>query len=277
MDETFTVACIQNCADARIEQNLQDCLAWSRSAHADGADLVCLPENFTSIEVNDELMLQHALEEAEHPALPACSALASELGIWMLLGSLTIRTPSGRVNNRSYLLDDQGQIRARYNKIHLFDVSLKGDESYQESRAVEPGGAAVLTTTPWGKLGMSICYDLRFPHLYRSLAQAGAVFITVPAAFTQTTGEAHWHVLQRARAIENGCYLFAPNQCGVRSTGRATYGHSLIIDPWGRVLADGGDKPGYILAEIDPAQVHEARTMIPSLQHDRPYDGPVQD
>ncbi len=274
MAATFTVACIQNCADHRIENNLAECLDFCRAAHAGGADLICLPENFTCIEANDELMLQHALEEARHPALPACSALARELGVWMLLGSLTIRTASGRVNNRSYLLDEQGHIRARYNKIHLFDVSLKQGETYQESRAVEPGDMAVLADTPWGGLGMSICYDLRFPHLYRCLAQAGAAFITVPAAFTQTTGEAHWHVLQRARAIENGCYVFAPDQCGVRDTGRATYGHSLIIDPWGRVLADGGAEPGFVLAEIDPAQVAGARTMIPSLRHDRAYAAP---
>jgi len=274
MAGSFTVACVQNCADNRIGHNLEECLRHARAAHAEGADLVCLPENFTCIEANDELMLQHALDEAAHPALPACGALCRELGIWMLLGSLTIRTPSGKVNNRGYLLDDLGEIRARYDKIHLFDVSLKDGEAYQESRAVEAGDKAVVADTPWGRLGMSICYDLRFPRLYRDMAQAGAAFISVPAAFTRTTGEAHWQVLLRARAIENGCYVFAPNQCGVRDTGRATYGHSLIIDPWGRILADGGPEPGFILAEIDPEKVCEAHSMLPSLRHDRRYRGP---
>jgi predicted amidohydrolase len=213
--------------------------------------------------------------EDAHPALAAFQDLARELHVWILLGSLAIRVPSGRVNNRSYLIDSNGQIAAMYNKVHLFDVTLKGGESYSESSAVEPGTQAVVAQTPWGRLGMSICYDVRFAYLYRLLAQAGASFLTVPAAFTRTTGQAHWHVLIRARAIETGCFVFAPGQCGRRSWGRATFGHSLIVDPWGTVLAEGTDAPGFIVADIDPARVEDARQMIPALNHDRSLRPPA--
>ena len=195
------------------------------------------------------------------------------LGIrWaILLGSIAVKLDNGKVHNRSYLLNGSGETAATYNKIHLFDVELKAGESYRESATVEPGTQAVVANTPWGGLGLTVCYDVRFGYLYRELAQAGADFLTVPAVFTRTTGRAHWHVLLRARAIETGCYVFAPGQCGVRPWGRATYGHSLIVDPWGKVLADGGEGPGFVTAQIDPARVAKARGMIPSLNHDSDF------
>ncbi len=181
----------------------------------------------------------------------------------------------GRVANRSYLVDATGEVVAHYSKIHMFDVDLPGGESYRESRTYEPGAAACIAETPWGGLGMTVCYDLRFPRLYRELAQAGARYLSVPSAFTKVTGEAHWHVLLRARAIENGCFVFAPAQCGRHYDNRHTFGHSLIVDPWGDVLADGGDEVGFVTAEIDARRVDEARAMIPSLEHDRPFGAPA--
>jgi predicted amidohydrolase len=190
----------------------------------------------------------------------------------MLIGSIHPPASPQKDWNCSLLLDDKGEIAAQYDKIHLFDVTLKGGETYRESDRMEAGDTAVLATTPWGKLGMTICYDVRFPHLYRTLAKAGADFLSVPSAFTFTTGSAHWHSLLRARAIENGCYVIAPAQCGTHPGGRRTFGHSLIVDPWGAVIAEGSeDKPGVISAVIDTGKIAEAREMIPSLQHDREF------
>lgn len=271
MSETFKVACIQICADNDQSENLSQAEQYCRDAHTAGADLICLPEYFAAIEISDQVTLEKAVPEADHPALQLMLSLASELNCWLQIGSLPIRVSEEQVNNRAFLINHHGEITARYNKIHLFDVDLQGGESYHESDAVDHGKEAVIAELPWGKLGMSICYDIRFPYLYRELAQAGADFLTIPAAFTQKTGEAHWHVLARARAIENGCYVFATGQNGVRHTGRATFGHSLIIDPWGEVIADAGPDEGFIIASIDPARVDEVRTMVPSLQHDRSY------
>ncbi|MGH8653991.1 MAG: carbon-nitrogen hydrolase family protein [Gammaproteobacteria bacterium] len=274
MSAPFKVACVQNCADTDLGANIEEASHWVEQASAQGADLIALPEYFSFIAPDDATLLASAYNEPDHPALAHFMRLAKSLGAWVLLGSLAIKVSETQVNNRSYLLDANGELVARYNKIHLFDVNLKSGETYRESAMVAPGDAAVLARTPWGMLGMSVCYDLRFAYLYRRLAQGGASFLAIPAAFTKTTGEAHWHVLQRARAIETGCYVFSPSQHGVRKSGRATYGHSLIIDPWGRVLADGGEQAGYILAEIDPAKVIEARRMIPALEHDRVVSGP---
>ncbi len=267
--QPFKVACVQNCAENDMMKNIIETDGMVHSAVSAGARMVCMPEYFACIETSDEMTLRSAVEENNHPALSHFRTLASDLGVWLLLGSLAIRISETRVNNRSYLISGKGEIIARYNKMHLFDVSLKGGESYSESATVQPGQHAVVARTPWGKLGMSICYDLRFAYLYRAMAQAGAHFISVPAAFTQTTGEVHWHTLLRARAIETGCYIIAPDQCGVRSTGRATYGHSLVVAPWGEIIADGGTEPGFTIAEIDPERVAHARAMIPALQHDR--------
>ena len=274
MSDSFTVGLIQNHATAEVEPCIAESLEMTREAADRGAQLVCLPEYFSALEVENGRLVTPAFPEAGHPALPAFRALARELGLWCLLGSLPIEAGGGRVNNRAYLVGPDGAIAARYDKIHLFDVDLAGGESYRESATVAAGDRGVLADLPWGKLGMTICYDLRFPHLYRALAQAGADFLAVPAAFTKTTGEAHWHVLLRARAIECGCYVIAPCQVGAHEGGGACYGHSLVVDPWGRVVADGGEAPGVVIAEISPAEVSKARAMIPSLAHDRPFAAP---
>ena len=241
----------------------------SRDAAADGASLICLPEYFSALSSDGPRLTIEAFDESAHPALPAFSELARGHEIWVLLGSLPIAAPSGKMHNRSFLIGPGGEIVQRYDKIYLFDVELPGGEEYLESETIEPGGELAVAELPWGKLGMSVCYDLRFPNLYRQLAWAGADFLAVPAAFTETSGRAHWHVLNRARAIENGAFVFAPCQCGEHAGGARTYGHSLIVDPWGRVLADGGAEPGIVMATIDPGEVTRTRAMIPALEHDR--------
>ena len=271
-NKSFRVACIQNCAGTETAPNLADCEALTREAGGAGAELILLPEYFTGLDIHGNILIPEAFAEEEHPALPLFGGLARELGAWMVLGSLAIKAGPERIYNRTYVLDPAGAAAARYDKIHLFDVDLAGGESYRESATIAPGAVVVVTDLPWGRLGLSVCYDLRFAKLYRALAQAGADFLSVPAAFTKTTGRAHWHVLLRARAIETGCYVFAPCQYGVHAGGRATYGHSLIIDPWGKVLADGGEDRGFIMADVDPAAVAKARSMIPALEHDRPFE-----
>jgi predicted amidohydrolase len=210
-------------------------------------------------------------DEAHDPAIPVFAALAKELNVWLLIGSLAIKVSDSKTANRSFLIGPDGRVTTRYSKIHLFDVDLAGGESYRESSTVAGGDAAVLAETPWGKIGLSVCYDIRFPRLYRALAQKGAFAFTAPSAFTVPTGQAHWHVLLRARAIENGAFMIAPAQGGTHANGRKTYGHSLIVDPWGTVLAEAGTEPCVIFAEIDPALSQEARAKIPSLQHDRDF------
>ena len=275
MSQRVTVACIQSNAGPDVLPNIAEVDRLVRSAHGAGAEFILTSENFTCIEFGPERSLAKALPEAEHPAIPHFTALAKELGIWLLMGSLTIKLSPTKVNNRSYLVSPEGRIAARYNKLHLFDVQLKAGETYRESATVEPGDRAVLAETPWGPLGMTVCYDLRFAYLYRALAQAGAAMLSIPAAFTKTTGKAHWHALMRARAIETGAYVLAPAQCGQHAGGRKTYGHALIIDPWGEILADGGEEPGFVTAELDMAKVEEARRMVPSLEHDRAFTGPA--
>lgn len=269
MTGRFTVACVQNSAIDDVGHNLADLTALVSDAVSAGAEFVCLPEYCTNLEATDSAYIERGFDELTHPALPHFVELCRKLNIWMLIGSLAIKVGAEKVNNRSYLLDSAGNFVQTYNKIHLFDVALKRGEAYLESRTVAPGVAAKVADLPWGRLGMTVCYDLRFPQLYRTLAHAGADFISIPAAFTATTGEAHWHVLVRARAIETGCYVFAPDQCGRRPWGRRTYGHSLIVDPWGEIIADAGGERGFIVAEVDPAKVAEARGMIAALAHDR--------
>jgi len=267
----FTVACIQNCATDDLEANLADVESLVRAAADAGAALICLPEFYCLLEPGDGAYFDKGYFADDHPALHHATGLARELGRWLLLGSIPIRHVDRKVHNRSFVVSAQGVVVAIYNKIHLFDVAIRDGQQYKESNSVAPGDEAVLVDMPWGRLGLTICYDVRFPQLYRQLAQAGADFIAIPAAFTAKTGAAHWHSLVRARAIENGCYVFAPGQCGQRAWGRRTYGHSLIVDPWGEVLADGGDAEGFILAEVDAARVGEVRRMIPALEHDRPF------
>jgi predicted amidohydrolase len=242
-----------------------------RGAVAAGAELVCLPEFFGGVRSIGARFIPTAYPEGLHPVLTACQRAAQQANAWLLLGSLGVTRADGRIANRSYLIDTRGQIAARYDKIHLFDVDLGEGKAYRESATISAGSEAIVAETPWGGLGLSVCYDLRFPQLYRALAKAGAAMLAIPAAFTRLTGKAHWHVLVRARAIENGAYVFAPCQNGTLAGGGECYGHSLIVDPWGEVLADGGEGEGFIIADIDPAKVVEARRRIPALANDRDF------
>lgn len=273
MPDSLTISCIQVNAGADIDLNIITALEKSRAAIDEGACFIALPEYFSQLEIRDGRLRIDSFTEGDHPALNAFRNLAIEAGVWVLLGSIPISFGDGRMLNRSVLIDATGTIASRYDKIHLFDVDLSAGERYRESEVVAPGDRAVVAPTPWAVMGMSICYDLRFPHLYRRLARSGAMLILVPAAFTRTTGQAHWHVLLRARAIENGAFVVAPAQCGQHGEGE-TYGHSLIIDPWGRILAEGDEQPGIVTCVINPREAARARAKIPSLSHDRLFSGP---
>jgi deaminated glutathione amidase len=272
----FTAACIQLSSAREVEPNIAAAADFVRRARDAGAQLIMTPEVSDMMEPKRALRLQKVRNEANHPMLAAFRELACETGAWLLLGSAVVRREEGddRLANRSFLIAPDGTVAQRYDKIHMFDVELAGGESYRESNAFRPGEAAALATLPWGVLGMTVCYDLRFPQLYRALAQAGADFLSIPSAFTVPTGRAHWHVLMRARAIENGCFVFAPAQWGEHAEGRKTYGHSLIVAPWGEILAEAEDGVGFITAAIDPAKIAEARRAVPSLAHDRPFGAP---
>jgi deaminated glutathione amidase len=283
MTSSFTAACIQFTAAREYDSNIRSVSDLVRRARDAGADFVLTPENTGLIEPNGKLRREKARDEANHPVLAALRDVARETGVWLLIGSLAVdisREPGmpsdeRRLANRSYLIGSHGGIVASYDKIHMFDVDLGGGESYRESNAFRPGSRAVWGTTPWGVLGMTVCYDLRFPQLFRTLAQNGADYFAIPSAFTVPTGKAHWHVLLRARAIETGCFVFAPAQWGEHAEGRRTFGSSLIIDPWGEVLADAGEGVGIASARIDPARIAEVRRMVPSLGHDRRFTDPV--
>ncbi|MGC2854531.1 carbon-nitrogen hydrolase family protein [Novispirillum sp. DQ9] len=267
----FRAACLQVNAGTDMDANIAEAVRLTRQARAEGAHMVFMPENVTMMEWGRANIVGKARTEADHPGLAAFRALAEELSIWLHCGTLAILLPNGMVANRTYVVSPDGAIAARYDKIHMFDVDLGNGESYRESATFDPGQRAVAVELPWGKLGLSVCYDIRFPYLYRALAKAGASYLTIPAAFTRVTGQAHWHVLQRARAIETGCYVLSPAQTGTHANNRQTYGHAVIIDPWGEVLADAGEEPGFIIADIDPAKVAEVRGKVPSLSHDRPF------
>jgi len=267
---SFRAACIQNTATRDIAANVDWVSARIDEAAAGGAQFIALPETVGLIEPRNAQIPAATSSEADDAGLAAFRGKAREHGVVVLVGSQLI-LDQGRIYNRSFLLDRQGEIRARYDKLHMFDIELINGESYLESEAIAAGDKAVLVETEWGRLGLSICYDLRFGALYRALAQAGAEFITIPAAFTQTTGKAHWHTLVRARAIETGCYVLAPNQCGHHCDRRYSFGHSLIVDPWGEILADGGALPGVIFADIDLDEVARVRSRIPSLKNERPF------
>ncbi|MDJ0981250.1 MAG: carbon-nitrogen hydrolase family protein [Kiloniellales bacterium] len=279
MTDSFTVGLIQMTSGRDLGPNVEAASALIREARAQGADFVLTPETTTMMEPRRKLTLEKAAPEAEHDGVVAFAALAAELELWLLIGSMTVgfgKMGDGeKVANRSFLFDPAGRIAARYDKIHMFDVEIPDGQSYRESSTYQAGSVAVTAALPWGILGLSVCYDLRFPQLYRDLAQAGADFLTVPAAFTQFTGQAHWHVLLRARAIETGCFVFAPAQCGEHAEGRRTYGHSLVVAPWGEILAEGGEAPGVVVAEVDTAKIAEARRMVPSLGHDRRFETPA--
>jgi predicted amidohydrolase len=237
-----------------------------------GADYVLTPEMTNILEIKRERLFAAIEAEETDPTLAALQELARKLGVFLHVGSLAIRLSAEKAANRSFLIDRAGDIIARYDKIHMFDVDLAGGESYRESRNYRPGEIAVTADLPWGRLGLTICYDLRFPALYRALAEAGSALLAIPSAFTKQTGQAHWHVLNRARAIENGSFVFAAAQGGRHENGRETFGHSLIVDPWGTIIAEADVEPGVVLARIDPAQVAEARAKVPSLTNGRRFE-----
>jgi len=265
---TFVAACVQLSSQNDMQANLQVAEGLIKRASDEGADFVAVPENVAFISTKFEEVMANSYVMGEHPALLSLCEVAAKFGVWLLVGSLAVKEEgSGKLRNRSFLIDDSGEVRSFYDKMHLFDVSVKGGESHRESDKFVAGEKAVLADMPWCRLGMTICYDLRFPELYRQLALGGAEMIAVPSAFTKFTGEAHWHVLLRARAIETGSYVIAPAQVGSHPVGRETYGHALIIDPWGEVIADAGEGEGVVLAEIDPKRSDDMRQQLPNLQH----------
>jgi predicted amidohydrolase len=268
---TFKVALVQMRSATAPAANLATALAAIAEAKSAGADYVLTPE-MTNIIDKRERLLAMIVEEERDPTLAALREAARTHAMYIHIGSLAIKASPDRAANRSFLIDRRGDVVARYDKIHMFDVDLAGGESYRESHSYRPGDLAVVADLPWGRLGVTICYDLRFPALYRALAESGASFFSIPSAFTRPTGEAHWHVLMRARAIENGCFVFAAAQGGKHESGRESFGHSLVVDPWGQILAEAGTEPGVIYAEIDPAQVSAARSRIPSLYHGRRFE-----
>lgn len=275
MTGVFTAACVQNTAERDVEPTMAELTRLIRQARDMGGDLIMTPEVCAMMEPRRKVAAEKVQLEQSNDALEQFRDLARETGAWLLIGSMAIKLEGEeRMANRSILLDPQGRSVARYDKIHMFDVDVGEGNRFRESNGYRPGDHATLTELPWGGLGMTVCYDMRFPYLYRDLAKAGADFLSAPSAFTVPTGRAHWHVLLRARAIENGCFVFAPAQVGEHAEGRKSYGHSLIVDPWGEVLADGGEDVGVVTAEIDVAKVAEARGRVPSLFNDRDYAPP---
>jgi predicted amidohydrolase len=269
---TFKVGLIAMRSGIEPQANLNAVLAAIDQAKRAGADYVQTPEMTNVLESKRDRLLADIVADDNDPTLATLRDVARKLSIYIHIGSLAIKASHEKAVNRSFLIDRKGDVVARYDKIHMFDVDLAGGESYRESNTYRAGELAVVADLPWGRLGLTVCYDLRFPALYRALAEAGASFLAIPSAFTRQTGEAHWHVLLRARAIENGCFVFAAAQGGKHESGRETFGHSLIVDPWGRILAEGGTEPGVVLAEIDPAEVAAARAKIPSLNHGRRFE-----
>ena len=267
----FKIGLVQMCSGRDVEANVRAATTLIREAAASGARYVQTPEMTTLMELERDRLLLWTRPEEGNPSLAHFRALARELKLWLHIGSMGIAVGDGKLANRAYLISPQGAIAAKYDKIHMFDVDLPSGESYKESRRFVPGTQAVVAALPWGGLGISICYDMRFPQLYRALAKGGADFLTMPSAFTRQTGEAHWELLLRARAVEAQCYVFAAAQCGRHENGRETYGHSLVVDPWGTIVAKAGGAPQVLLADIDPAMVTGARSRLPSLTHDRPF------
>jgi predicted amidohydrolase len=270
----FKAALIQMRSGLAPAANVEAAVRMIGEAKSAGADYVLTPEMTNIMEVKRERLFATIVEEEADTSLATFRELARKLGIYVHVGSLAIKLLPDKAANRSFLISPKGDIAARYDKIHMFDVDLAGGESYRESNSYRPGEQAVLYDLPWGRLGLTICYDLRFPALYRALAEAGATMLTIPSAFTQQTGEAHWHVLQRARAIENGAFVISAAHGGHHDDGRDTYGHSIVVDPWGRVIAESGTEPGILVADIDLEESAKARKRIPALKHDRPFAVP---
>lgn len=266
----FLAACVQLRSGVERRRNVEAACALIGEAAGKGAKFVATPEVTNVVDRNVDRMLAGLPEEAGLEEIGAFQGVAAKHKIWLLIGSMAVKLGERRAANRSYLFSPEGAIAARYDKLHMFDVELPNGETWKESRMFEAGDVAVIAETPLAVFGLSICYDLRFPHLYRGLARAGAEVLAIPAAFTKQTGEAHWRTLIRARAIECGAYVIAPAQGGRHEDGRDTYGHSMIVGPWGEIVAEApGDEPGVILGEIDPAKVAEARTRIPNLALER--------
>jgi hypothetical protein len=270
-EPTFLAAMVQMRTGLSPETSLEQGTRLIRQAAAEGADYVLTPEVSNMMQVNRKALFERLAEEHNDISLHSYRALAAELKIHLHIGSLALRASPEKAVNRSFLIGPDGTVLASYDKIHMFDIDLPDGESYRESANYQPGETAVISDLPWGRIGLTICYDVRFPALYRALAESGASFLTVPSAFTRKTGEAHWHTLLRARAIETGCFVFAAAQGGMHENKRETYGHSLIVDPWGAVLAEGGVEPGVFMAKINPAKVESARRAVPSLQHGRRF------
>ncbi|MCP4073477.1 MAG: carbon-nitrogen hydrolase family protein [Hyphomicrobiales bacterium] len=271
MTGLVNIACLQTRPRPDFQSALEEALGLAEIAVKDGADIIALPEYCGGLKTEGAIITPPVAQENEHPVLKGLCEFAAAREVWIIVGSVAVPGSNGKILNRGFIINDKGSIASRYDKIHLFDIQLSETEVYQESARVCGGQQAVLSHTPFALIGYSICYDLRFPGLYRDLAQAGAEILVVPAAFTKKTGEAHWHVLNRARAIENGAFVVAPCAIGPIEGGGESYGHSLIVDPWGEILADGGTSPGVVQATIDPEQVALTRAKIPSLTHDRTY------
>lgn len=267
----FRAALVQMCSGRNVKRNIELAETLIRDAAAAGAQYIQTPEATTLMEVDPERLLKETKSQEEDIGLQKFRKLALELQIWLHIGSIPIKNSSQKISNRSFLLSPEGRIVAHYDKIHLFDVDLVQGESYRESRNYSPGDSAVIADLPWARIGLTICYDLRFPHLYRSLVKKGANILSVPSAFTKYTGEAHWQILLRARAIECQAFVLAAAQGGLHEHGRETYGHSLIISPWGQILAEGGKEPSFILHDLDMQSVDNVRTNMPSLSHDRSF------
>ncbi len=272
MPNIVKAACVQLNVQPNIQENLKVTEQLIREAAGQGAKLILTPENTCFMRFPLNLRPKDAQPQEGHEVLTAIQKLAAELEVWVIIGSLGIKLEEGRLANRSFVISDKGEIAATYDKIHMFDVDLPNGESYRESKTIQPGEKAVISDTGMAKVGLSICYDLRFGALYRQLAQQGADILTIPAAFTVPTGEAHWEVLLRARAIENGAFVMAAGQSGEHENGYRTWGHSMIIAPWGEILAEKPDGVGIITADLDLDEVAKARGAIPSLQHDRNFE-----
>jgi predicted amidohydrolase len=269
---SFRVGLIQMRTGRDPRANLDAAVRLIQEAKQTGADYVQTPEMTNIMEVKREALFAALAPEESDASLAGFRDTARAHRLWLHVGSLALKVSADKAVNRSFLIDPHGEIVARYDKIHMFDVDLAGGESYRESRSYRPGEIAISADLPWGRLGLTICYDLRFPALFRALAESGASFLAIPSAFTRQTGEAHWHVLMRARAIENTCYVFAAAQGGKHENGRETFGHSVVVDPWGRIIAEGSEEPGVVMAEIAPADIVTARARIPSLQHGRRFE-----
>lgn len=268
---TLRVGLVTMCASRDVEENVRDATALVRQAAAQGAQYVQTPEFTTLMEMQSAKLFAATKSEAETPAVSQFAALARELQITLHVGSMGVLIKPGRIANRSYLFSPAGEIVARYDKIHMFDAALGGGENFRESKNFEPGGQAVIAEMPWGSIGLTVCYDLRFPGLYRALAKGGAQILAVPSAFARQTGEAHWHPLLKARAIECGAWVLAAAQAGRHACGRDTFGHAIVINPWGEVVAEADVHPSVIVHDVQLGAVAAVRQRLPSLEHDRPF------